>query len=1056
MMGVEQGDHVVQPGVVTAAGTMQLCGEPDGVLLLDRHLASGQPDGDSRDVFVDQDRGALTHRTQDQGEERWCGHPADILVGKAVPHDRIVLKGASQDVACPGKVRSSSATDLGTARRAAVGHGRQVTTVHRGRPDCDPSARPQYDHGVLAGRDRESAELRTLLDSVHASRSAVLVLRGEAGVGKSALLLELIRQAEDLQCLRVVGVESESTLAFAGLHQLSWSLLAYVDEIPTPQADALKAALGLVTRSVSDRFLIGAATLSLLAAASEKQPVLCLVDDAHWLDQPSADALTFAARRLHAEPIAMVFATREGDVRRFDASGLPELTVRGLDRAAAAELLEMRAGRELPLPVRDQLLDRAAGNPLALTEVAGALTRDQALGLAPLDEGLATARSVTDIFLTKVRGLTLPSQEVALITAADDTGDLAIVLRAASTLGIGPDGLDPLEESGLVLISGGKITFRHPLIRSAIYQAAGFRRRQRVHDALAGALDLDRYEDRRLWHRAAATVGTDDKLAEDLELSADRAQRRSGHSAAAAALHRAAALTTDDRTRARRLTAAARTSWLGGRPGPARALLEEAVQLADDAGALADATHLQALMELQHGSPAAAHDLLMHASADAGALDPRKTAEMLVAAGEAANFAGDLVAEITAGRRAERLRATLGPGHFELTMMAGVANLLEGDVSTAARLLTDSIAEAELSGNPRRFSWAGSAAFYLGDVALAHSFWTRSADEARSQGAIAMLAVALQYVALSELLIGRSASATMHSTEGLQLATETDQDNCAAFHLALMAWGASRSGDESECRERAARALDAAVARGLGIQAATATLALGELELSLGRPVESLAHLDLLWTAGPGTTSISIKLIAVPTLVEAAARAGRWETARSALAFYEDWTTNTGSRAELPLLSRCRGIAADDEGFEHFEEALHRHADLDRPFERARTELVFGAALRRSRQRLAAREHLRSAVDLFDHLGAAGWSASAQAELRATGETARVRDESTLTRLTPQELQIARLVAVGASNKSAAAQLFLSPRTIDYHLRNVFMKLGISSRTQLAGLPLGL
>jgi DNA-binding CsgD family transcriptional regulator len=913
-----------------------------------------------------------------------------------------------------------------------------------------------YDQAVLYGRDAERQVLGALLEGARASRSGVLVLRGEPGVGKSALLAELVAQADGMRVLRATGVETESELAFAGVHQIVWPLLERLDQIPGPQAAALKGALGLDSPAGDDRFLIGAAVLSLFATAAESSALLCLVDDAHWLDEASQDALSFAARRLQAEPIALVFAARVGEARNFVGAGLPVLDVHGLDSAAAGALVAERAGPVLSLQVREQLVRSADGNPLALLELPSALSEEELAGRVPLRERLPVTETIEEVFLGRAHDLPPAARSFLLLAAADDTGDAAVVLRAASSLALGTVELDVVETAGLLRVVDGQVRFRHPLVRSAVYEGATFSERRRVHEALLDALDAERDADRRVWHRAAATLGTDDELADALERSAEAAFHRGGHAAAAAALERAASFTGREELRAGRLAAAARAAWLGGRSESANALIENAARLAAGPVTRADLAHLRALIELQRGSPARAHEILMAAAAEVVEIDPVRAGAMLVQAGEAANFAGHLAGEIEAGRAAERLRAEFGVQQFEVTMMAGVANLLDGDVTAAASLLTEAISQAESSDNPRRFSWAGSCAYYLGDIAAATAFFDRFADEARSQGAIALLASALAYRAYGEAVEGRFASAVVSASEGLRLATETGQQNAATFHKAILAWGAARIGNEEDCRARVGEVLSVARERGLGIHAGIALLALGEFELASSRPEESLSHLQEIWDAGAGVGSVSVKLIGIADLVEAASRAGRPEAAREALAFYENWATSIGSRFELPVLYRCRGLVASASTvLEQYREALRLHAYGERPYERARTELVYGETLRRRRQPKEAREHLRVALELFEQVGATLWAERARVELRGSGETARKRDPSTIDQLTPQELQIARIVAEGASNKEAAAQLFLSPRTIEFHLRHVFAKLGVTSRAQLAGLPLG-
>jgi DNA-binding CsgD family transcriptional regulator len=655
------------------------------------------------------------------------------------------------------------------------------------------------------------------------------------------------------------------------------------------------------------------------------------------------------------------------------------------------------------------------------------------------------------VYVARVRDLSQHSQRIALLAAADDTSELDVVLRAARLLDLELADLDQLETSGLLRVAGKRIQFRHPLVRSALYQAAPFAERRAVHEALSSALENDRDLDRGLWHKAAATIGIDDELADELERSAERALARTGHAAASAALERAASFTGDERQRARRLAAAAWAAWLGGRGESAVALLDTAGRLEKEPLTAADVGHLRSLIEVQRGSPARAHEILMAGVEDIVSVDPAKAGAMLVQAGEAANFAGDLVGEIAAGQRAAQLIKDTGLEHFELTMMSGVSELLAGDPRRSGALLREALSRAEASANPRRFSWAGSCAFYLGDFAQAYALWQRFADDSRSEGAIALLAVALAYLAYMETFEGRFAAANASASEGLTLARETGQENAATFHLSTLALIAARSGSEGECRERADAVFKAAEPHGLGIHTANATLALAEYELAVGRPDDALAHLEALWSQRSGTTSVSVQLCGVPDLVEAAVRSGRPEKAGEPLRFWEAWVNGTGGPSTVPLLMRCQALLAEGPArLAYYEDALSQHAGRTGPFERARTELLYGEVLRRERQPKKARDHLRSALDSFEQLGAEPWAERARAELRASGETARRRDPSLIDELTAQELQIARAVATGATNKEVAAQLFLSPRTVEFHLRHVFAKLGISSRSQLA------
>jgi DNA-binding CsgD family transcriptional regulator len=896
-----------------------------------------------------------------------------------------------------------------------------------------------------------------LLDRARRSESAVLVIRGDAGVGKSALLVQAVAQSDGMTVLRAMGVESEAELPFAGLHQVVRALLERVHDIPAPQAVALSSALGLSGAGEHDPFLVSAATLSLLAAAAEQRPVLCVVDDAQWLDDASKAALTFVARRLHAEPIAMLFAAREGERRSFEAAGLPELTVDALDPEAASALLAERAGDLLAPLVRERILESAAGNPLALLELPHALSERQRAGSEPLEDVLPMTETIERAFLARARRLPGPARTLLVLAAADDTADASIVFAAARALGITSDSFDQAEEARLLRVRDGLVEFRHPLVRSAVYHAATFAERQAVHGVLADALADRRYEDRLAWHRAAATLGTDAGVADLLEQSAERSRRRSGYGAAAAALERAAALTPDDddETRARRLAGAAEAAWSAGRHVHARSLVDAVRRLPLESLLRADVEHLRGLIEVQAGVPRDGHAILLAAVDGVAALDPERAAAMLVSAGHAASFAGDLEGEIAAGRRAERLRDELSLKPIALTMMTGIARLLSGDVAGAAPCLREAIDNAEASDSPWRLFWAGASALYLLDMPAARAFFSRAADEARAEGAIGRLTLQLQLLAQTDLIDSRFASGAAYATEALPLARETGQENAVDHLVSLLAWAHGYAGREDDCRRCAAEVFERATERGLGMQASFARLGLGELELGLGRSAEALAHFEALRAAGPGEGHEAFKRLVVPSLVEAGVRAGRSDVAQASLAAYEDWVTHAGTRSELPRLERARGLLLQDgAAAAHYEEALRLHAEVGRPFERARTHFVYGEALRRAKQRGEARGHLRAALETFEQVGSASWADRARAELRASGESTRRRDPSTLDQLTPQELQIARLVAAGATNKAVAAQLFLSPRTIDFHMRSIFTKLGITSRTQLGGFAL--
>ena len=904
---------------------------------------------------------------------------------------------------------------------------------------------------MLFGRAAESAAVEGLIAAAGSSRSGALVLRGEPGVGKSALLAHAVERASAVRVLRAGGIEAECELAFAALHQLLRPVLDRVGRLPEPQAAALAGALGLSRDAVDDRFLIGVAVLNLLAEAAEEEPLVCVIDDAQWLDRPSADALTFAARRLEAEDVVMLFAARDGEARRFEAGGLAELRLQGLGAEAAAALLAERVPTTLSLEVRDRVVERAAGSPLALIELAGLLSEGQRAGRAELPDPLPRSAEIQRIYLERARRLPAPAQRLLLLVTADDTGSLATVFQAARTLGIEPDALDAAELAGLVRAFDGRVELRHPLVRSTLYGDATFAQRQAVHRALADVFDGEHDADRRAWHRAAASLGEDEQVADELEQAARRARHRSGFAAAGRALERAAELSGDDEARGRRLVAAAQDAWLAGGPEQALALLDRARRLVSDPGLRAEELHLRGTIELRCGVPAEAATMLAAGAAESATLFPAKAIEMLAEAAQAASYAGDAPQIVEFGRRASALAGKDDPDQrFTADVIVGIGSLLAGDTPRGVPLLREAIALADRFRDPRRLVHAGACAGYLGEEATEHELYGRAVARARETGAVGTLPYVLEYLARSEAVDGRYAAAAAHASEGLRLAYETGQQNSVCHLLASLALVAALRGREDECRANAAEALKLATARGLGYHAALAQWALARLDLGLGRPAEALSRLAELEAGGPGDSHPFVKIVSAPELVEAAVRARQPAAAQMALLEFERFARETAPPWALALGARCRGLLSDGELAErHFLEALRRHGESARPFDRARTEFVFGEFLRRDGRRTAARAHLRFALDAFERLGADAWAERARDELRASGETARKRTPTALDQLTPQELQITRLVAEGATNKEVAARLFLSPRTIDYHLRKIYTKLGISSRAEL-------
>jgi DNA-binding CsgD family transcriptional regulator len=901
--------------------------------------------------------------------------------------------------------------------------------------------------GALVGRERECAAIDRLLEVSARGESRSLVLRGEAGIGKTALLTHAAERGACSTVLRTAGVEAESDLAFAGLYGLLRPIVAKLGELPKTQADALAGALGLAPSLGSDRLLVSAATLSLLAAAAEEGPLLCLIDDAQFLDAASAEALVFSARRLAAEPVAMLFAAREGEARTFAAPGLPELVLEGLAAEPAAQLLRASAPAAAD-PVREWLLAEAEGNPLALLELPSGLSEGQLHGRAGLPEAIPLSSRLRSAFEQRVDRLPTSTRAALLIAALDDGEEVATVVRAAGESGLPEDALDSAEVAGLLRVVGGRIVFRHPLVRSALHGLSTLSQRRAAHGALAAALSGAEDADRRAWHQALATLTTDEEVAAALEASARRYQARAGHASAATAFLRAAELSADEDRRTGRLAAAAEAAWAAGQPERARELIARALPLTT-AQARAQLLQLRGRIEATTGDVRGAVAVLLEA-ADASEDGPH-TLELLAEATEAAEYVGDYAQAASLGARARAIEPRSETDRFRVAALSGVAAELTGDHERAAPLLQEAIRRAEQLEDPRALIWAaliatmGTMGGTFGD-GLPHA--TRAVTIARERGLLSILPTALWAQVTALVGQGRFNLARSAAEEGIRLASDFGHHWGASWNLANLAALDAVRGDESAAREHAAEAIELAAIGGATMILGSAEWALGQLDLALGRPGEATDRLLLVTALERPESNPLIGLWSIPDLIEAAARAERLDETVDRFDRYADWVQHSPSPARLSVLARCRALAGEGDVREQFETALAPDATIS-PFQQARTELLYGEWLRRGRKRREARPHLRRAADLFRQVGAPPWEERAEAELRATGEKARRRDPSTLDQLTPQELQIAGLVADGMTNREIAAQLFLSPRTIDYHLRKVFSKLGLTSRTEL-------
>jgi DNA-binding CsgD family transcriptional regulator len=910
---------------------------------------------------------------------------------------------------------------------------------------------------MLYGRAAERAQIAGLLDAARASRSSALLLLGEPGVGKTALLDHAREQAAGMHVLVARGVKSEAELPFAALHQLIRPALGLIDTLPAPQANALRSALGLGDGApgAQGRFLTYSACLSLLSELAEQRPILALIDDAHWLDTASADAFLFVARRLDSEGIAMLFAAREDELRPEEAEGVPTLAVDGLDDEAAAALLDSAAANAAPA-VRARLLRQTRGNPLALVELPAALSEAQLLGEEPVEATLPMTSQLESVFHERAGRLPPETQRLLLLAAADDSEETAVIHRAGARLGVDPAALDSAERAGLLAIDGNRLDFRHPLVRSAVYGAATDSERRAAHRALADSLAGDEaHADRWAWQLAAATIGQEDRAVDALEQAAARAEGRGGPLTAARALRRAAELSSDPARRGGQLARAAWLTSLAGRDDQATTLARQAAPFVAAPQLRARLAEVHGLASIRIGRPHDAVGPLVAAARENASDAPATALGLLMLASSAAWHGGDREAYAAIARSARELEVPPADARAEFIRRAltGYAAMIEGDTNIGSDLLRETIAWGGTSEEPLLVYWSAWGTLWLGDDAAFDHLVGRAADLARARGEIGTLTYALGTLAAQLALRQRFDDALVPATEALGFARELAAQNLELIPRGAIAIVAAVRGQEADARRHAEEVLAAAIANGTPLRASFAVYALALLELGAARWDEAHARLDAHLQGQAGALD-PITVAMLPDAIEAAVRAGRRERAKDTLAVLEDWA-GRAPPAALVRLSSARALLSEGaEATAHHEAALARRTDA-LPFDLARAQLLYGEHLRRERRRVDARAALRQALESFERLEAEPWAERARTELRASGETARKREDGAPDRLTPQELQVARLVGEGRSNKDVAAQLFLSPRTIDAHLRNVFSKLGISSRTQLARLPLG-
>jgi len=916
---------------------------------------------------------------------------------------------------------------------------------------------------VLYGRAREQSVIDRLLADARAGGSGVLVIHGETGVGKTALLEYAATAAgpvalggvpsrgavpaglAGLRVIRGAGVPSEAALPLAGVHLLLGSTLERRSVLPARQRQALDAALGLRHAGPQDRFLVGLAVGSLLAELAQDGPLLCLVDDAQWLDHASAEALVFAARRLDAKGIVMIFAARDHEVP-FGIPGQPELQLSGLDGAAAAALLAEHGGSELSPVARAQILAEARGNPLGLIELAAAYRHTPTVAWPGLG-GLALTDRLQQAFDGQVRRLPQATQTLLLVAAAEDRGDLGVVLVAAGALGVEAADLAPAEQAGLVRIADATVGFRHPLMRAAVYQGAALGQRLAVHRALAEALQGPADADRRAWHLAAAATGPDEQVAAELERTAARAMVRSGYAAAVAIHERAVQLTVDPAAGARRLTLAGEAAAEVGDFGRALGLATRAAGQTSDPLVQARLASVRAVAGFARGQLPAAHRLLVEGAALSGERDRPRAVRMLMNALQIAWFVGDRALIADTAERLKVLGSSVeGPPAALARLMLWLAAQADEQVTDGLPPLADLVAAARRSRAGHRDDLAAIAMVCLvtGRNADARDLTAALVADARVQGSIGILPAMLIHLAQALVFDGRHGEALSSASEALRIAQDTGHTQWMSEATAILAYLAAVDGDEARCRELVDGVLAAPATHAASAGTPWVPWALSLLDLNHGHLDTALVQLEAIFR-GP-TRYHASALRSIPDLVETAVRVGQPQRATEPLARFSQWARRADTPSTDALVERCHGLLdANGDAERHYLAALKLH---ESSFEQARTQLLYGTWLRRGRRKVEARTQLRAAVDYLDRIDATPWARRACAELRATGATI-PRRRTGQPRLTPQELQVVRLAAQGLSNRDIAAQLFLSPRTVGYHLYKAYPKLGVTSRNEL-------
>ena len=897
------------------------------------------------------------------------------------------------------------------------------------------------DIPVLIGRLSEQSRLDALLDAARAGRSGGLVVRGEPGVGKTSLLDYAVTRAGGFRVLRTLGAESESDLAFSGLLELLRPVADRAGELPDVQVRALESALR--GSGEVDRFAVYAATLGIVALVAEDGPVLCVMDDAQWVDPASSEALLFTARRLADEGVVILFGARDGESVYFEGRGVPDLGLVGLGAVDGSRLVRESSRLPLASGVVAQLVAETGGNPLALVEIPAGLRERQRLGTEPLDDPLRGGAAVERAFGARVGALSGPARRALLMAAVSDTDGLAAILHAAAQ---DAGGLDEAETAGLIVVEGERLRFRHPLVRSVVHSGASGGERRAAHTALANALTtVD--ADRAVWHRALATVGHDEQVASELARVAEGARRRGGAEAQARLLERAARLTPHSECRAMRLYEGGRAAYHAGRPDYAAALLDEALELAGDPQRRADVVDARMYVATARGEIAEWLDACRDEAVRVAAQDPHRASRLFTHLWEHAAEQFDVAG---AREMLDQIVELSRQPDDDLHVVAARAwqSMFENDVAGARAAVSRGLALGP-DQSPERATEFAEVLTYLGECHAARELLEPLIERFRKDGSLLDLAKALAFLADAQYRMGRLASAEAAASESVALVSDAGLPFWECTALAALAVIEAMRGQHAECERHARRVLELAPQVGQRSATPYAWYALGLSALTTGRIERAIEAFVLSREIFCGVPTLICCVEA--DLIDAYLRAGRVDDARELFLAFERDATRSGHTVALMISARCHATLAKDVDAEAaFDQAFRLCDGAQWPLERARCHLALGERLRRSGERAAARIELRSALDAFERIGAAGFAERTRHELRATGERVRARTGDEPEQLTAQELQIALLVARGATNREAAASAFLSPKTVEKHLSNAYRKLGVRSRSELA------